>query len=79
MLVCMKSKNHVLPALPAAVSALTPIELAQKIPVADAAARNGVHVDTFKKNYPHLLKRIGKRRLAVTLYDAIMLPPPDTS
>jgi hypothetical protein len=38
-----------------------------------------VHVDTFKKNYPHLLKRIGKRLLAVTVYDAIVLPPPDTS
>jgi hypothetical protein len=65
--------------LPISVAGLTPLELAQKIPVADAAAQNGIHVDTFKKNFPHLIKRIGKRRLGVTLYDAIMLPPPDTS
>jgi hypothetical protein len=67
------------PALPISMSGLTPVQLAQKIPVADAAAQNGIHVDTFKKNFPHLIKRIGKRRLGVTLYDAIMLPPPDTS
>jgi hypothetical protein len=70
----MKSKNH--QALPTSIAGLTPLELARKIPLADAAAHNSVHVDTFKKNYSHLLKRIGKRRLAVTVYDAIMLPPP---
>jgi hypothetical protein len=32
-----------------------------------------------KKNFPHLIRKIGKRRLGVTLYDAILLPPPDTS
>jgi hypothetical protein len=72
----MKPKK---PALPISISGLTPLQLAQKIPVADAAAQNGIHIDTFKKNFPHLIKRIGKRRLGVTLYDAIMLPPPDTS
>jgi hypothetical protein len=65
--------------LPVSVAGLSPLELAQKIPVADAAAHNSVHIDTFKKNFPHLIKRIGKRRLAVTLYDAIVLPPPNTS
>ena len=65
--------------LPTSVAGLTPLELAQKIPVADAAAHNDIHVDTFKKNFPHLIRKIGKRRLAVTLYDAIMLPPPNTS
>jgi hypothetical protein len=65
--------------LPTRIAGLTPLELAQKIPVAAAAAHNGVHVDTFKKNFPHLIRKIGKRRLAVTLYDAIVLPPPDTS
>jgi hypothetical protein len=64
--------------LPVCIAGLTPLELARNIPVADAAAHNSVHVETFKKNYAHLLKRIGKRRIFVTLYDAIMLPPPDT-
>jgi hypothetical protein len=66
------------PALPISVAGLTPLELARKIPLADAAAHNGIHIDTFKKNFPHLIRRIGKRRLAVTVYDAIVLPPPDT-
>jgi len=65
--------------LPAGVASFTPLELAQKIPVAKAAEMNSVHVETFKKRYPHLVKRIGERRLFVSLRDAIMLPPPDTS
>src|SRR5258707_3500664 len=62
--------------LPASVIGLTPLELARKISMADAAAHNSVHVDTFKRNYPHLLRRIGKRRIGVTVHDAIVLPPP---
>jgi hypothetical protein len=73
MLANMKSKDH---ALPSSVAGLSPLELARKIPLADAAKHNGVHVDTFKKAYAHLLKRVGKRRLFVTLHDAIVLPPP---
>jgi hypothetical protein len=74
----MKAKKS---ALPACIAGLTPLELARKIPVRDAAAHNSVHVETFKKNYAHLLKRIGKRRIFVTVHDAIVLPPPspDTS
>jgi hypothetical protein len=68
----MKTKS----ALPISIAGLTPFELAQRIPVAAAAKHNGVHVDTFKKAYAHLLKRVGKRRLMVTVYDAIVLPPP---
>jgi len=63
--------------LPTSVAGFTPLELAQKIPVAKAAEMNSVHVETFKKRYPHLVKRIGERRLFVSLRDAIMLPPPD--
>jgi hypothetical protein len=48
----MKAKKFV--ALPAYVTGLTPLELARKIPVADAAAHNGLQVEAFKKNYPHL-------------------------
>jgi hypothetical protein len=55
------------------------MELARKIPAMDAAAHAGVHIHTFRKYYGHLIKRIGKRRDFVTVYDAIMLPPPDTS
>jgi hypothetical protein len=73
----MKAKANALPA--SIAGGLSPIELMVKISVAEAAARNGVHIDTFKKNFPHLIRKIGKRRLAVTLYDAIVLPPPDTS
>jgi hypothetical protein len=62
--------------LPASITGLSPLELARKISVAEAAAHNAVHIGTFKKNFPHLIKRIGRRRLAVTLYDAIVLPPP---
>jgi len=65
--------------LPASIAGLTPLGLNQKIPVADAAAHNGVHVETFKKHYRHLLRRVGERRFFVTVHDAIVLPPPDSS
>jgi hypothetical protein len=68
----MKTK----PALPFSIAGLSPLELTRKIPLADAAKHNGVHIDTFKKAYPHLLKRVGKRRLMVTIHDTIVLPPP---
>ena len=64
------------PALPTSITGLSPLELARKIPVAEAAAFNSVHVETFKKRYPHLVRKIGQRRLFVTVHDAIMLPPP---
>ena len=67
-------KKHI--PLPASVAGLSPMQLAQRISVADAAAHNGIHTDTFKKNFRHLIKRIGKRRLGVTVYDAIVLPDP---
>jgi hypothetical protein len=65
--------------LPASIAGLTPLELARKIPVAEAAAHNGIRAETFKKHYRHLLKRIGERRLFVTVHDTIVLPPPDSS
>jgi hypothetical protein len=65
--------------IPTSIAGLTPLELARKIPVAEAAAINSVHVETFKKRYRHLLRKIGERRLFVTVHDAIVLPPPDTS
>ena len=73
----MGSMKTKLLALPSSVVGLSPLELARKIPLADAAKHNGIHVDTFKRAYAHLLKRVGKRRLMVTVYDAIVLPPPN--
>ncbi|HKA54766.1 MAG TPA: hypothetical protein VKJ47_13990 [Candidatus Binatia bacterium] len=68
------------PALPTNIAGLTPLELARKIPVREAAAFNSVHVETFKKRYKHLIRKSGERRLFVTVHDAIMLPEaPDTS
>jgi hypothetical protein len=67
------------PALPTSIAGLTPLELARKIPVAEAAKINSVHVETFKKRYGHLVRKIGQRRLFVTLRDALTLPPPNTS
>jgi hypothetical protein len=66
--------------IPASIRGLTPLELERKIPVAEAAAFNGVHVQTFLKRYRHLVRRIGERRLFVTVHDCVMLPEaPDTS
>jgi hypothetical protein len=72
----MKQKLKSSTAPPPSIADFTPLELARKIPVREAAAFNSVHVETFKKRYPHLIKRIGERRLFVTLRDAITLPPP---
>ena len=67
------------PSLPASVAGFTPLELAQKIPVMKAAEMNSLHVETFKKRFPHLCRKVGERRIFVSLLDAITLPPPDTS
>jgi hypothetical protein len=56
------------------------MELSRRIPAMDAAAHAGVHIHTFRRHYGHLIKRIGKRRDFVSLYDLLTLPPPpDTS
>jgi hypothetical protein len=59
------------------ISDLSPTERKRKISVAEAAEFNDVHEDTFRRNFPHLIRRIGKRRQAVELGDAIALPPPE--
>jgi hypothetical protein len=75
----MTKKRHHSP-LPESVAGLSPLELTRRIPVAEAAALNGIHVQTFLKRYRHLVRRIGERRLFVTIHDAITLPEaPDTS
>jgi hypothetical protein len=60
---------------PIDISTLTPLELKRKIPVAEAAALNSIHPDTFRRNYGHLIRQISRRRQAVELGDAITLPP----
>jgi hypothetical protein len=70
-----KQRNN----LPASIAGVSLMERKKKIPLADAAAHNSIRPETFKSNCPHLVLRVGKRRLFVTVEDAIMLPPPDTS
>ena len=55
---------------------LSPLELKRKITTKEAAELNGVSEDMFKRHYRHLIRKIGPRRLAVVLGDAIDLPPP---
>jgi hypothetical protein len=46
----------------------------QKIRVEDAAKLNAMHEDTFRKTYPHLIRKVSDRVEAVELGDAIDLP-----
>jgi hypothetical protein len=57
-------------------SALTPLDLKRKISIRQAAELNGVSEEFFKRNYRHLIRKIGPRRVAVELGHAISLPPP---
>ena len=61
---------------PRSLAALTPLERHQKISVEKAAALNDVCEQTFRRNYPHLIRKVGRRRDTVELGDAIDLPPP---
>lgn len=54
---------------------LDALELRKKISLDEAAKLNNVSSATFRRTYGHLFHRIGKRRLAITLADAINLPP----
>jgi hypothetical protein len=55
---------------------LTPAERRRKVSVQEAARINAIHESTFRRNFPHLIRRVGKRRQAVELGDALDLPPP---
>jgi hypothetical protein len=54
---------------------LTPLELCRKITVREAAEMNSISEQTFRRTYPHLVRKLGLRRDAVMLRDAIELPP----
>jgi hypothetical protein len=63
--------------MPASLAGFTPMQLNERHPVSVAAAFNGFKdKESFKRNYPHLVRKIGKRKEAVTTYDMIVLPPP---
>jgi hypothetical protein len=54
---------------------ISALELKRKITTREAAELNGVSEDFFKRHYRHLIRKIGPRRRAVELGDAITLPP----
>ena len=62
-------------AVPIPPADLSPLELRQKINVKAAADLNDISEATFRRHYPHLIRKIGLRRDVVTLGDAIALPP----
>jgi hypothetical protein len=55
---------------------LSALDLRKKISVKEAAKLNDVSVDTFKRRFPHLIKKISPRRNAVTLGDALAIGTP---
>jgi hypothetical protein len=61
--------------VPAALGSFSALELERIIPVPQAANINNQHEDTFRRNFPHLIRKIGKRKTGVKLRDAITLPP----
>jgi hypothetical protein len=57
---------------------LSPLERRKKIKVKEAAALNDLSEASFRRHYPHLIRKITPRRDAVELGDAITLPPKPT-
>ena len=62
------------PATTPALTDLSPLERHKKIKVSEAARLNDLNERTFRKYYPHLIKRVSPNRDAVALGDAIDLP-----
>jgi hypothetical protein len=62
---------------PASLAGFTPMELNQRLTLDEAAKLNNFQdKESFERNFPHLVRRLGKRKKVVTLYDALVLPPP---
>ena len=61
---------------PTSISLAAELELYRKISVAEAAKLNNTSEFTFRRRFSHLICQVGERRQAVTLADAINLPPP---
>ena len=47
------------------------LELSRIIPVSQAAEFNGISEDTFKRHYPHLIRKLSPRRNGVRLGDVL--------
>jgi hypothetical protein len=62
--------------LPDSLAGFTPMELNERLSLREAATINKfLTKEAFEENYPHLVRRIGKRKKVVTRYDALVLPP----
>jgi hypothetical protein len=55
------------------------LERRRKISVKRAAELNDVSEDTFRRRYPHLIRKISPRRDAVELGDALNVGEPKTA
>jgi hypothetical protein len=49
------------------------LALRRKIPVVEAARINDLSEDSFRRHYPHLIKKVSPRRDAVELGDALAI------
>jgi hypothetical protein len=49
------------------------VALRRKISVQEAASMVGVHEDTFRRHFGHLIRRVGPRLDRVTLGDALAI------
>jgi hypothetical protein len=49
------------------------LALRRKIPVIEAARINDLSEDSFRRHYPHLIKKVSPRRDAVELGDALAI------
>ena len=56
-----------------AATSPTWLALKQKTPVKKAAELNDVSEDTFRRRYPHLIRKVSPRRDAVELGDALAI------
>ena len=66
----MATRNR---AMPSSLAAFTPRELNQMIPVPEGAELLGVHADTFRKHFKHLIVDVGPRLQRVRLGDVLKI------
>jgi hypothetical protein len=58
------------------LSALTPLDLKKKVAPRVAAEWNDISEDTFRRHYPHLIRRISPRRDGVEVGEALAIGLP---
>jgi hypothetical protein len=54
---------------------LTALELERIVSVDEGARLKGVSTDTFRRRYPHILRRISPRRIGAKLRDVLTAEP----